>query len=63
MARLIPTGFCWCSCGAEVPLGKFFAPGHDRKAIQAVIMRSYGSTAAFLVKHGAAPGGKYWKGE
>lgn len=59
--RPIPTGECWCGCGAEVTLGAFFKPGHDRKAVQRVIVREYGSAAAFLTKYGSAPGGKHWK--
>ena len=58
--RLIPDGQCWCGCGAEVPLGRFFLPGHDRRAIQRVIVREYGSAAQFLSKHAAAPGGAKW---
>jgi hypothetical protein len=59
--RLIPDGQCWCGCGAEVPLGKFFAPGHDRRAIQRVIVAEYGSAVQFLVRSGYAPGGAKWK--
>jgi hypothetical protein len=58
--RLIPDGQCWCGCGAEVPLGKFFAPGHDRRAIQRVIVAEYGSAVQFLVRSGYAPGGAKW---
>jgi hypothetical protein len=54
--RLIPTGECWCGCGEEAALGKFFKPGHDRKAEGAVIQREYGSVAAFLKAHGYGPG-------
>lgn len=53
--RLIPTGECWCRCGAEVPLGKFFLQGHDRRAVQRVIVEVYGSTPDFLRKVGYAP--------
>jgi hypothetical protein len=53
--RIIPTGECWCGCNAEVPLGKFFMPGHDRRAIQRVVMDEYGSAAGFLIRHGYAP--------
>lgn len=58
--RLLPTGECWCGCKAEIPLGSFFAPGHDRRAIQRVIMTEYGGAAAFLAKQGYAPGGAKW---
>ena len=27
--RLVPTGECWCGCGAETTSGSFFLPGHD----------------------------------
>jgi hypothetical protein len=43
-----------------VPLGRFFVSGHDRRAIQGVMMTEYGSAAQFLSEHGYAPGGKHW---
>jgi hypothetical protein len=55
--RLLPTGECWCGCGAEVPLGRFFVVGHDRRAVQRVIMEKFGSTPDFLLKTGYAPKG------
>ena len=36
-ARLIPTGKCWCGCGKDVGLGKFFAAGHDKIAEAALM--------------------------
>ena len=42
--RLIPTGDCWCGCGAETAIGAFFLPGHD-KAPSPPLSRS--STEAF----------------
>ncbi|RAJ70311.1 hypothetical protein K378_01476 [Streptomyces sp. Amel2xB2] len=47
--RLLPNGFCWCGCGREVGLGKFFAPGHDKQA-EAAYMAVYhqGSVAQLL---------------
>ncbi|MEY9839405.1 hypothetical protein [Streptacidiphilus sp. EB103A] len=27
--RLVPTGLCFCGCGADVEIGRFFARGHD----------------------------------
>lgn len=56
--RLHPTGECWCGCGAEVPSGTFFKPGHDRRAESAVIAIKYGSIARFLVDHGFGPDGR-----
>lgn len=56
--RLLPTGNCWCGCGAETPIGAFFAPGHDKRAESAVILAEYGSVAEFLAAHGYGPGGK-----
>ena len=35
--RLLPTGECWCGCGAETAIGSFFLPGHDKTAESAVI--------------------------
>lgn len=56
--RLMPTGECWCGCGAEVGLGSFFKPGHDRAAESAVITVEYGSIARFLERHGFGSGGR-----
>ena len=56
--RIIPTGDCWCGCGAEVSRGSFFLPGHDKKAEAAVIRIEYGGIPEFLVHHGYGPEGK-----
>ena len=56
--RLIPTGTCWCGCGADASLGSFFLPGHDKVAESAVVNVEYGGVAQFLDRHGYAPGGK-----
>lgn len=56
--RLLPTGECWCGCGAETPIGSFFAAGHDKVAESAVILVKYGGVAAFLHEHGFGPGGR-----
>jgi hypothetical protein len=53
---LHPPDECWCGCGAEIPRGKFFKPGHDKRAESAVIAVQYGSVAAFLDAHGFGPG-------
>ncbi|MFJ8677204.1 hypothetical protein [Streptomyces sp. NPDC093589] len=54
--RLIPTGNCWCGCGKEVGLGKFFAAGHDKTAESALIALKYGgSVPHFLHAHGYGP--------
>ncbi|WP_328631956.1 hypothetical protein [Streptomyces sp. NBC_00356] len=54
--RLIPTGTCWCGCEREVPLGKFFAPGHDKISESALIALKYeGSVPHFLHAHGYGP--------
>jgi hypothetical protein len=58
--RLIPTGECWCGCGSEAAIGKFFSPGHDKTAESRVIREEYGSVPEFLVEHGYQPGGKNW---
>jgi hypothetical protein len=57
-ARLIPTGECWCGCGAETSIGAFFYRGHDKKAEAKVIELEYGTVADFLAAHGYAPAGK-----
>jgi len=54
--RLLPTGKCFCGCGLDAAVGKFFLSSHDRKAEAAVIALVYGSVAAFLVAHGYGPG-------
>lgn len=55
--RLIPTGECWCGCGEEVELGRFFKAGHNRIAIQIAMRYLYGSNneAKFLAQHGLTP--------
>jgi hypothetical protein len=49
--RLIPTGNCWCGCGKEIGLGKFFAPGHDKVAEAALIALKYGGSVPHLLHH------------
>lgn len=55
--RLIPTGTCWCGCGATTALGKFFARGHDKTAEAALLAVRYNSSVAYLLHHhGYGPG-------
>lgn len=63
VGRLLPTGECWCGCGADASPGNFWAPGHDKRAESAVINIEYGSVAEFLVEHGFGPGGRNAHGE
>ena len=57
LPRLIPTGNCWCGCGAEVGIGSFFARGHDKIAEAALLAAEYGSSIPQLLhKHGFGPG-------
>ncbi len=57
--RLMPTGECWCGCGAETKrVGSFFVPSHDRRAEAAVMKLEYGDIPRFLVEHGYGPEGK-----
>ena len=56
--RLLPTGECWCGCGAETAIGSFFLQGHDKTAESAVISVEYGGVPGFLVHHGYGPGGQ-----
>jgi hypothetical protein len=56
--RILPTGKCWCGCGADVPRGSFFLSGHDRRAESAVITVEYGGVVEFLAAQGYIPGGK-----
>ena len=61
--RLLPTGECWCGCGAETGIGSFFLQGHDKAAGSAVISVEYGGVPRFLVQHGYGPGGKNARSE
>lgn len=54
--RLLPTGQCWCGCGGEAAIGRFFLPGHDKVAESAVIRLVYGGVAEFLEQQGFGPG-------
>lgn len=58
--RPLPTGFCWCGCGRETPVGSFFAPGHDKVAESRIISREYGTVPEFLVAHEYDPAGDKW---
>ncbi|MEU1663528.1 hypothetical protein [Streptomyces sparsogenes] len=54
--RLLPTGNCWCGCGEDANIGKFFAQGHDKTAESALIALEYdGSVPHFLHAHGYGP--------
>jgi hypothetical protein len=55
--RLLPTGTCWCGCGAQTDLGSFFAPGHDKRAEGRVIMEVFGGVPQFLSAFGYGPNG------
>ena len=57
-SRLLPSGECWCGCGAETPVGSFFAAGHDKVAESAVILTKYGGVPEFLTAHGFGPGAR-----
>ena len=58
MTRLLPTGACWCGCGAETKIGAFFLPGHDKAAESAVILVQWGGVPEFLAAQGFGPGGR-----
>lgn len=54
--RALPTGLCWCGCGAEVGRRTFFARGHDKIAEGALIAARYsGEVAQMLLEHGFTP--------
>lgn len=54
--RLLPTGTCWCGCGADVAIGSFWARGHDKIAEGALLAAEYeGAVARLLDKHGYGP--------
>ncbi|WP_432127420.1 hypothetical protein [Streptomyces sp. bgisy082] len=50
-SRLIPTGKCFCGCGADVGIGSFFARGHDKTAEAALLAIRYQSSVAHLLDH------------
>ena len=50
-----PTGLCWCGCGGKTNAGKYFIPGHDRKAEAALVKMKYGNIAGMLAHHGFCP--------
>jgi len=56
--RVIPNGKCWCGCGADTQIGRFFLSGHDRAAESAVIKVEYGGVVEFLIAKGYGPEGK-----
>lgn len=54
--RLIPTGTCWCGCGAQAAIGAFFARGHDKVAEAALLAVAFdGSVPRLLHEHGYGP--------
>ncbi|MDQ6840550.1 MAG: hypothetical protein M3137_20000 [Actinomycetota bacterium] len=55
---LIPTGHCWCGCGATTGLAAFFVEDHETLATMAVIDIEYGGTPSFLLEHGFGPEGR-----
>lgn len=55
-AGVLPTGECWCGCGAETSIGAFFVSGHDKRAESAVVKVEYGDVPSLLDKHGYGPG-------
>lgn len=56
--RPLPTGVCWCGCDVQVDVGKFFLPGHNRKAIDYIIYEFYDdSTVEFVARHLERGGG------
>lgn len=54
--RLLPTGRCWCGCGAETGVGSFFRAGHDKVAESMAMLVKYGGVPEFLAAHGYAAG-------
>ncbi|WP_420032192.1 hypothetical protein ACN2WE_04860 [Streptomyces sp. cg28] len=49
--RLLPTGSCWCGCGATTGIGSFFARGHDKTAEAALLAVRFDSSVARLLHH------------
>ena len=58
MARVFPTGRCYCGCGGATEPTSYFAPGHDKRAEAKVVKDVYGSVVYFLAAHGYGPEGR-----
>lgn len=54
--RILPTGTCWCGCGGDTAIGKFFLQGHDKAAEGAILALLYDSSIPrMLQEHGYGP--------
>ena len=55
----MPTGQCFCGCGAEVGKGSFFKTGHDKKAEGDMnAIHHDDSVVKRMIDRGYGPGGK-----
>lgn len=50
-------GVCWCGCNEGANPGKYFRPGHDRRASERVIHEGFGGLVMMLLELGMAPTG------
>ena len=58
MARIFPTGKCFCACGETTEGTSYFVPGHDKRAEAKVVKEAYGSVVELLAAHGYGPEGR-----
>jgi hypothetical protein len=58
MARVFPTGKCFCGCGETTEGTSYFVPGHDKRAEAKVVKEVYGSVVELLTAHGYGPEGR-----
>jgi hypothetical protein len=58
MARVFPTGKCFCGCGETTERTSYFVPGHDKRAEAKVVKEVYGSVVELLAAHGYGPEGR-----
>lgn len=58
MARVFPTGKCFCACGETTEGTSYFVPGHDKRAEAKVVKEVYGSVVELLAAHGYGPDGR-----
>lgn len=56
--RIMPTGECFCGCGAATAIGSYFVQGHDRKTEAWLTEMRYSNSVGRLVALGYGPGGE-----
>ncbi len=54
--KLNPSGKCWCNCGERTVAGSFFLPGHEQRAVSAIIEHYFCDARGFVAAFGWQPG-------